>query len=59
MVLYPDFVSRVVYDLKWNLLFSLEIEFGGESVATAQPLDRSAVGLDVNDVADLNSLFLK
>ena len=39
-------------------LSHLEVELRGEGVAASGPLDSAAVGLDVDDVADLDALLL-
>ena len=45
--------------IKKSLLFSLEVKLGGEGVASSQPLDGAAVGLDVDHVAHFHALLLQ
>ena len=52
---------RIIFflNIEKDSLFGLQVELGGEGVAPSQPLDGAAVGLDVDDVTDLDPLFLK
>ena len=42
-----------------NQLFGLQVELCGEGVTSSQPFHGPAIGLDVDDVTDLNALFLQ
>lgn len=41
-----------------HVLLSLEVEFSGKSITTTDALDGSGIGLDVDDIADPDALFL-
>lgn len=41
-----------------NVLVGLEIEFGGIGIAAANAFAGACIGLDINDVANADTLFL-